>query len=372
MVEFNTLLDRYITRQMILPFGFGVALFTALGVFVGVLFGLIRLVTDAGLPLLAAMQILLLRTPSFAVLAFPMSMLLTTLLVYGNLSRHGEITAMRAAGIRSLRLALPALLASVLIAGFTLAINDWIVPSASYQAATTQAVALKEEQTQFQKANIFYRDFNGRLLNHIFFARRFDGQQMQRISLLQFEQGKLKQIITAETGRWNSQTLMWDLSKGTLYHLDNSGTNSYYSKIEAFESQQVNLPRTPLELASETRRVTQMNLSEAQRLLHLVEQTGDAKRIQRIRLDIQQKLSLPLACLAFGLVGTSLGMRPKRTNDAPGFGLSIAIIFGYYILAYVLNSLGEGGVIAPLIAAWFPEFFCLIVGIGLMWQTEMA
>jgi lipopolysaccharide export system permease protein len=370
LVEFISLLDRYIVRQMLLPFGFGIAVFTALGLFVGVLFGLIRLVAEKGLPLWVAVQILGLRTPSFVVLAIPMSVLLTTLLVYGNLSRHGEITALRAAGIHRLRLALPAVLASIVVAGLTLGISDWVVPAASFQAATTQAQAMHQQQPQFQQKNIFYRDFEGKRLAHIFFARSFDGQQMQRISLLQFEQGQLQQIVTATTGRWNEQTQMWDFGRGTLYSLENNGVNNYYRKIENFEQQQIRLPRTPLELASETRRVTQMNLADAHRFLRLVEQTGDPKRTQKIRLEIQQKLSLPWACLAFGLVGTALGMRPQRGNEAPGFGLSVVIIFGYYILSYALNALGEGQVISPLVAAWFPELSCLLVGLRLLWTIE--
>jgi lipopolysaccharide export system permease protein len=370
LFTFNSLLDRYIIQQMLMPFGFGVAVFTALGLFVGVLFGLIRLVAEKGLPLGVALQILGLRTPSFVVLAIPMSVLLTTLLVYGSLSRHGEITALRAAGIHRLRLALPAFLISLVVAGVTLGISDWIVPTASYQAATAQAVALNQDRPQFQQKNIFYRDFENKRLAHIFFARSFDGQQMQRISLLQFEQGKLQQIITATTGQWNEQLQMWEFAQGTLYSLENTGPNSYYRKIETFDQQQIRLPRTPLELASETRRVTQMNLADANRFLRLVEQTGDPKRTQKIRLEIQQKLSLPWACLAFGLVGTALGMRPHRGNEAPGFGLSIAIIFGYYILSYAFNALGEGQVIAPLVAAWFPEISCLLVGLRLIWTIE--
>jgi lipopolysaccharide export system permease protein len=370
MVQFNPLLDRYIIRQMLMPFGLGIALFTVLGLFVGVLFGLIRLIAEAGLPLLSAVQILGLQTPSYLVLAIPMSVLLTTLLVYGNLSRHGEITALRAAGINRFRLALPAVLASLLVAVLTLILNNGVVPPASYQAAITQRAALRQEQPQFQQKNIVYRDFVGQRLHSIFFAKEFDGEQMRRISLLQFEQGRLQQIITAAQGRWNAQTRLWDFRDGTFYALDGQGSGSYYRKIEAFEQRQIQLPRTPLELASETRSVTQMGLADAYHFLNLVEQTGDPKRTQKVRLEIQQKLSLPWACLAFGLVGVSLGLRPNRSNEAPGFGLSVAIIFCYYILSYALNALGRGQVIAPLVAAWFPELFCLALGLILLFRTD--
>lgn len=367
MPVFWAILDRYIIKQMYIPFLFGMAIFTALGLFVGIAFNLVRLVIEQGLGPIAAIQILVFNMPSFIVQAIPMSVLMTTLLVYGQLSRQSEITAMKAAGISLLRLARPAILVSLGVAIFTFALGEIVVPPTSVQATVIQAKALRQELPNFRKQNIFYRDFDGQRLNHIFFARSFDGQQMQKISLLRFVEGKLNQIVIAETGRWDSARKNWQFQQGTSYAL--SEDNSY-RQIEPFQSQEIDLPRTPLSLAEETRRAAQMNLIDANHFLDLVEQTGDPKRSQKVRLAIQQKLSLPWACLAFGLIGTSLGLRPRRANDSPGFGLSMAIIFCYYILESMLTTLGQGSVISPWIAAWLPELGCLAIGIVLMWQTQ--
>jgi lipopolysaccharide export system permease protein len=366
MPAFQAILDRYLIKQMRVPFLFGIAIFTILGLFVGVAFQLVGQIAERGLAPGAALQILALRTPTFIVQAIPMSVLLTTLMVYGQLSRQSEITAMKAAGIGPLRLARPAILASLVVALLTFVTSEVVVPPTSVQAMVTQARALNQELPDFRKQNIFYRDFDGKRLNHIFFARGFDGQQMQKISLLQFAGGKLSQIVIAEAGRWDNTNQKWKFEQGTIYEL---GENNSYRQIEPFALKEIDLPRTPLALATETRRVAQMNLIDAYRFLDLVEQTGDPKRTQKVRLAIQQKLSLPWACLAFGLIGTSLGLRPRRANDAPGFGLSMGIIFSYYILESMLTSLGQGSVISPFIAAWLPELGCLMIGGALMWQT---
>jgi len=69
-------MDRYIFIELLLPFLFGMGLFTSLALSIGTLFDLVRRVTESGLPLIIAVKILFLKMPAFVVLAFPMSMLL--------------------------------------------------------------------------------------------------------------------------------------------------------------------------------------------------------------------------------------------------------------------------------------------------------
>jgi lipopolysaccharide export system permease protein len=68
-----SLLDRYIFFELLLPFLFGMGLFTSLGVAIGTLFDLVRRITESGLPFTLALKILMLKMPEFIVLAFPMS-----------------------------------------------------------------------------------------------------------------------------------------------------------------------------------------------------------------------------------------------------------------------------------------------------------
>ena len=61
------------------PLLFAVASFTVLGLSIGVMFELARRLVD-GLPILVALQLLLLNVPSFLVLSLPMAALFATLL----------------------------------------------------------------------------------------------------------------------------------------------------------------------------------------------------------------------------------------------------------------------------------------------------
>ena len=91
-------MDRWLLQEQLGPLLFGIAAFTAVSLSVGVVFELVRRVAESGLPLLAAVKVLLLRLPSFLVLSFPMATLMATLLAYSRLSGSSELTALRSVG----------------------------------------------------------------------------------------------------------------------------------------------------------------------------------------------------------------------------------------------------------------------------------
>ncbi|MBW4550459.1 MAG: LptF/LptG family permease [Aphanocapsa sp. GSE-SYN-MK-11-07L] len=357
------MIERYIVAEMAAPFLFGVVAFTAVASAIGIIFDLVRLVSDGKMSLAAAFTVFGLALPTYLVLAFPMSMLLSTLLTYSSLSKSSEITALKSFGVSAYRMAVPAILASLVMTGITFVFNEAIVPATSYQAELTRAQALDRVQSPYRDKNIFYREFVGDALARIFYARRFDGKKMQQISILNFSEGKLKEILVAKTATWNPAAEAWDFSDGTLYRLT---ADQSYREIDAFSRKQLAVPRTPLDLAMETRPPTQMNVAEATRFLSLVEQTGDERWIRKLKVQIQEKFALPFVCVAFAVVGTALGIRSRQATNSKGFGLSVMIIFGFYLVSFICLSLGEGGLLSPLMAAWLPKLGCFGIGLFLL------
>ena len=82
---------------------------------------------------------------------------------------------------------------------------------------------------------------------------------------------------------------------------------------------------------------------------------------------IHEKFTLPCACLAFGLIGSSLGSKSNlRSSKSQGFGLSVILILFYYVLSFVFSSLGVKGAFTPFLSAWLPVFISLSVGLYLL------
>ena len=82
-----------------------------------------------------------------------------------------------------------------------------------------------------------------------------------------------------------------------------------------------------------------------------------------MKVRIQEKFTLPIACSVFALIGSSFGsMQNKGAGRSQSFGLSIILILLYYVLSFTFSSFGVKGIINPLFAAWMPVFLSMLGG----------
>ena len=368
-------LDRYLIRELILPFLFGVGAFTSIGLSVGTVFELVREVAESGLSIEIAVRVFLLRMPEFIVLAFPMSTLLATLMTYSRLSSDSEIIALRSVGISVYRLVIPALIVSLFITGMTFAFNELFVPTASYEARVTLERALKGDKPPFRQKNILYTDYddveqpNGNqreVLVRLFYAEQFNGEEMRGLTVIDRTRGNLSQIINAQSATWNPKLNKWDFYQGTSYLI---APDSSYNNVVRFEHKVLNLPRTPLDLTQRSRDYGEMNLVQSFDYLKLVRATSNEEKLKELKVRIQQKISFPFVCLVFGMVGAALGTKPQQTGRGTSFGISILIIFGYYLIAFITGAIGQVGILSPFLAAWIPNFLGFGIGGWLLFRT---
>lgn len=370
-----SVMDRYITIELLLPFLFGIGLFTSLGLSIGTLFELIRKVTESGLLLTVALKILLLRMPEFIALAFPMSVLLATLMAYSRLSSDSEIIALKSIGINVYRLVIPAILLSLVVTGITFFINDVVSPSANRQATLTLQKALDRVRPTFKDRNILYPEYttienedgsHHSVLVRLFYAEEFNGEQMKDLTILDLSRDGVNQILTSKTATWNIGENVWDFFNGTIYLISPDGA---YRNIVRFEHQQLALSRAPLDLAQRPPSYDEMSIAQAREHLKIVKLEANEKEIRKILVRIQGKISLPFVCVVFGLIGAALGVRPQNTNKATSFGICVGLIFSYYLLSFVSESMGIWGILTPFMAAWLPNFLGLGMGTWLLIQS---
>ncbi len=372
-----SVMDRYITAELVLPFLFGVGLFASVGIAIGSLFDLVRKVTESGLPLGIALQALLLRMPQWIVYAFPMSMLLAALMAYSRLSSDSELTAIRSFGVSVYRLVFPAIIFSLLVTGLTFFFNEWLVPASNYQASVIVDRILDADKPTFKERNIFYPEYTKveqpdgdreTVLTYLFYAEQYDGEKMQGLTVLDRSQIGVSRIVTSKSATWNIKENTWDFFDGTIYFVAPDGS---YSNILRFERQQLQLPRAPLDLAEKSRDFNEMSIIQARERLEVVKYSGSDKKIRKLKVRIQEKIAFPFLCLVVGLVGAALGCKPQQTGRATSFGISVLVIFSYYLLIFMTSRLGLLGVLSPFMAAWLPNFIGLAVAAMLLYRSSL-
>ncbi|MBF2006080.1 LptF/LptG family permease [Chlorogloeopsis fritschii PCC 9212] len=365
-------MDRYLASELLPPFLFGVGAFSSIGVTIDTAFDLVRKIIESGLPIGIALKVFLLRFPEFAVLALPMSTLLATLMTYSRLSSESELIALRGCGVSTYRMVLTAVIMSFLVTVLTFVFNEQIVPAANYQASLTLDKVLKSDKPTFKQENIFYPEYRyvqqndgdkEKILTRLFYADKFDGKQMKGLTIIDRSQEGLNQIVVAESSQWNPTQSVWDFYNGTIYLI---APDRSYRNIVRFEKQQLKLPRTALDVAQRSRDYGEMNIIQSLEQLELERLGGDEQKIRKLQVRIQQKFSLPFICVVFGLVGAAMGSIPQRTGRGTSFGVSVIVIFTYYLFYFITGAMAQAKILSPFMGAWLPNFVFLGVGIFLL------
>jgi lipopolysaccharide export system permease protein len=369
-------MDRYIIIQLLMPFLFGVGAFSSIILAVGSLFDLVRQVAEAGLPLTVAIEVMALKMPQFVVYSFPMSILLSGMMTYSKFSADSEIIAFRSCGISVYRLILPALILSTIVTGITFLFNELLVPAASQQATTTLTQALKQDKPAFKQDNIIYPEYKEvdrdgkkeQVLVRLFYAEKFDGKTMTGLTILdRSQQDKgLSQILNSQSATWNTQNNTWDFANGTIYLVS---PDASYRNIVTFAHQQLQLPKSPFELAEPDKNTDDMSAGELMNYFDRIRLSGDKKKILTVAVTIQRKLAFPFVCIVFSLMGAAMGVRPQRTGKATSFGVSVLLIFGYYLVMFVSGALGQAEIISPFLAGWLPNIMGITLGGFLVFQA---
>ena len=364
------LIDRWLLGQIIPPMIFAISAFTVISLSVGVMFDLIRKIVEYGLPILKALQALIFSLPSFLVLSFPMAVLLSTLLSYGKLSANSELLALRSLGIRTSRIIAPAIAVSIIMTGLTFYFNDNLVPKSNKLAEATLRSGIGSSFNKGKsKNNIIFSRKGSRIiaennqptkintyLTHIFYASRFENNIMSDVTVLDFSRVNIKQILTATSAIFDKDNSSWIFKDGSIVSTNSIGQTSTIN----FKKYIYPFVEGPLDLAKVPKDASDMSLKEALEAEKIYKKIGNLKEIRKIQVRIQEKFTLPCACLVFGLIGSILGSKSNlRSSKSQGFGLSVILILSYYVMSFISSSFGVKGLLPPIIAAWFPVVISL-------------
>src|SRR2546427_4051868 len=121
------ILHRYVFREILVPFGFGLSVFTGI-LLIARLLRLIELVVTRGVPALNILRLLGYIMPAFLEVTVPMAMLLSILVAFGRLSADSELIAMRSSGLSLYQLIAPVAMVALLATAATAALSVWARP----------------------------------------------------------------------------------------------------------------------------------------------------------------------------------------------------------------------------------------------------
>lgn len=95
----------------------------------------------------------------------------------------------------------------------------------------------------------------------------------------------------------------------------------------------------------------------------------DATLLGKMRVEVQKRLALPLACLVLGLFSVPLACVFRALKQQQGLVLAMGVFLVYYAMLSMAESMGETSIVPPIIGVWIPNLVFLAGGIAFFRQA---
>ena len=286
------------------------------------------------------------RLPMIISQILPAAILLASLVTCGYLSRHSEITAMKANGISLYRIALPILTIAALTSLLIFFLNEWVTPHTNDRAKNIRLIEVQKQRSlgSFKQDQIWYRGQKG-----IYNFRLFDAQTstLQGITIHYLDREmKLVMRLDAERGEWTEGR--WLFHNVLITRFD----DGEFPVLSRVKQQVVDLPEKPSDFQEVQKDVEVMGYFELKRYIRKLQSEGyDATRYV---VDLHGKIAFPLVSIILAVIGVSFSLRSERSGGiAQGIGAGLVIGFSYWLVYAFGMSLGRSGTLPPIVAAWF-------------------
>jgi len=334
-------IDRYVTREVTPPFLLALLILTFLLVLPPVMEHLEKLLAK-GVSWTTAGRIIWTAVPQAAGLTIPMSLLVGLLVGLGRLSADRESVALLACGVSPYRLLRPVAMLGVGAGLATLYVMLVSIPDANqtFRELTFEVVSKRIESDIHPR--VFFEDFPGWVLyardepdpgtpgwKDLIVTRTDDAAGTQTVYLAR--RGRM--VINRAERRVHMV-----LDDGNRYSIAKDGQADVF-RFPGSLFLTLN-PESVFSDINILRGLNEKTIPELRKDMADKIKGGLSPHPEII--TIQQRFSIPAACLAFALVGLALGMSVARDGKLAGFVVGIGVIFAYYIIFLLAESWVKG------------------------------
>jgi LPS export ABC transporter permease LptG len=311
-------------------------------------------------------------TPQLIFDSAPISVLVAVLITFGILTKHNEITALKASGVSLYRLAVPVLGAALLMSGGLFAFAHYYVPDANRrQDAIRKEIKGKAVQTYLHPDRHWVFDPGSNNDPRVFYFRyNIDGEQKVMWGPQVFELDptdfRVHKHISAEKARWEPALHTWIFENGWSRQ-DPGGRREQFKNFAGQATTFQEIYERPDYFLQEVLQDQQMNYQQLAAYIRDLKRSG----IDTITLQVSfyRKFALPLFALVMALIAVPFAFLAGNRGAMAGVGVSFAIAIAYWAIGRLFEQMGDVNLLPAVIAAWSPDV--LFATAGMYFFTRM-
>ncbi|MDR3687827.1 MAG: LptF/LptG family permease [Fimbriimonas sp.] len=353
-------LDIYIVRELIVPFLIG-TLSVVLMFQANTYIALAKMYNLENIPTKAVFQFILDQTPTYLNMTLPVGMSLAASLAISRLARESELTAMRAAGTKILRVILPIVVFGCFVAIGNFYLVEKVLPNATKAANRIgmEIGILGLQPNMKTNAIINLRQYAA---SFGLVERNGDDLSIKKVLLVEQPESDSTAFTTAKSATYHNG--IW------TFH------DAYYRVVKGMELQvfralsdfTINEKIVPGDMFSPPQG-EEMTIGELQDSITAGKKVGS--NTKRYEVMLHEKFSVPAACILFALIGPVFAIYFARSGGFVGVLLSIILVLLYYN-AFVISTeiLSKIPQVPGWLAAWLPNLIFAVIGVFAIRRLE--
>jgi lipopolysaccharide export system permease protein len=357
-------MNRYLSRQFLTLFCYGLALAAVV-----VIVGDLMTTLDRYMRLKPGLKLIVLhfvfRTPPFVYQGLHLVMLMATILLFVGLSRSNELTALKAGGVSLFRASVPVLVMAGVISMTSLGFQEYVMPWMNRRATEIDEAKIKRRTMPElrKRTEIWYRGReDGVAESRIYHIGLLDpgSQQMNNVTVLSLgPEFRMRRRWDAREMNWVNADDAWRLRSGVRREF----APGQPDRAETFKEQTVKLPERYQDFAQVPRAPDVMGYKELREYIGRLQDAGH--KVAKYLVDLQSKISFPLAHPIMVLVGIPFALQSPRGGRVIGIAVGLGLGLAYFIVHSAAIALARAEILPPLVAAWSANALFATLGLYL-------
>jgi lipopolysaccharide export system permease protein len=356
-------LDRYLAREILLPFGAGLVFLTQILLATnilaqaGILFG-------SGVSVLDLARVSLDLVPHFLGYVLPVSFLLGAVVGTGRLADDREIVALGAAGLSPVRLVRVPLLLGLAASAAALVLALVVEPRALRDARLRVNDLIRRNVTNDVKGGVFYEELPGLTL----YAESVSGGRWSHVLISDRTDPEAPLLALAQEGRLEpagaGSDLRLVLEEGEV-HREELRSEEYV----AAEFRRATITLGVAQALKQQNRIGgalfELAPGEIVRRARAAQAAGDREGTLRWETFLHRRVAAPLSILAFALVAVPVAAT-RRGGRAFGYTATLLSVVAYYALMRFGEGLSQKGSLPPWLGPELGNLLFAVAGVALV------
>lgn len=282
----------------------------------------------------------------------PVFVFIAVIFFTSKMAQKSEIVAILASGVSYIRLLVPYVFTSILLAFLSFSLYAWIIPSADKTRVDFENQYIRK--TEHYSEHSIKRQIRPGVVMTLGDFNYRDSFGV-KLNLETIENGRIKSKLFADYLKWNEETGSWKIEKYWIREFD--GEKETITKGKELDTM---IRFNPEEFFRKNDDVQMFNLRELDEMIEAEEITGTGNTFFYLT-EKYKRYASPFAIVVLTVIGVSVASRKSRGGIGLNLGVGVLISFAYLIVIQFFLAYGTSGSMHPLLAVWMPNFMFGIV-----------